>query len=746
MSQEISLVKAEAINGNKSALIESGLSDLLDEFKGYTANQKVITATHIKSGNLKRALEYLGKKKVNEKTESEPTSLSIIEVQDDGTNKETDLTIKRLKMIWSNPSFTLKAKWADVKDFLSTVLALCIKYEQCVTSHHVARASKIDTATEIMYGIHIEKHGVQLGQSLLPYEINAADREFIYDHLRTNSGELYWFNDDKLYPIFYEESTGAISNTCEFLDGWNTFAYPFIKKYADTIMTEADLLIRRAPTKDGLPEESFDKLLSGQIPRVMLQNTHLIFRTRVQGDKAIPDGFEVGAKIGQSSYSMALEVWRNVFRTKLLASLKRSSVQEIKQFSNTPGQGLTYVSLEGVNVNGNVHATRPELPKNWKTFFFGETGKTPMFACDVEMSLLRVAYFVSRLVTEDSYTRQILFCAGGGNDGKTVFCETISKLIGEENAISLNPNGLDNDGTKIGLLNKSFIYMPDAAQPSTILDNPTVKQLTGRDTMPMRRLYCSPFNYTPEHAFVAVTTNKTVYAKGIHQTSRVLPLTFQINYLGSSQKDPEILKAELLSERTEFLQWCFDMLRFYRDRTNKCGEKLTLFRANGLTLLTDDAYNQWLNSTEPSTSCDDIQVERKIRLRQELEALNNGPGRFVALSEEDSEETDADFFGRLVKEYFIIEEGATCARADIQMLLIENEKEILIKACGFKTSNLNYCQRYRSFLKYLASLDGVSETIARHAGRVFKGIKIRINSSYSVPSSPSSENDNIFDV
>ena len=176
MSQEISLVKAEAVNGNKSALIESGLSDLLDEFKGYTANQKVITATHIKSGNLKRAIEYLGKKKVNEKTESEPTSLSIIEVQDDGTSKETDLTIHRLKMIWSNPSFTLKTKWAEVKDFLSTVLAVCIKYEQCVTSHHVARTSKIDTATEIMYGIHIEKHGVQLGQSLLPYEINAADK------------------------------------------------------------------------------------------------------------------------------------------------------------------------------------------------------------------------------------------------------------------------------------------------------------------------------------------------------------------------------------------------------------------------------------------------------------------------------------------------------------------------------------------------------------------------------------------
>lgn len=730
MSQEISLVKTEATNGNKSAAIESGLSDLLDEFKGYTANQKIITATHIKSGNLEKALTYLGKKKTSEKTESEPTSLSIIEIQDDGSRKEVDLTIKRLRMIWQNPGFTLKTKWADVKDFLSAVLAVCLKYEQYIAEHRILRSSKIDPATELMYGSLIKKTGIQLGQSLLPHDINDADREFIYDNLRMNSGELYWFNENKLYPIFYEESSGAVSNTCEFLDNWNTFAYPLLKKYADVVTSEADLLSRRTPIEDGLPEESFDQLLATRIPRIVLQNLCLIFRTRIKGDQKIPDGFEVGVKVKDGMYSMALEVWRNVFRTKLLASLKRSSVQEIKQFSNTPGQGLTCVSLDGINVNGNVYSERPELPKNWNAFFFGATGKTPMFACDVEMSLLRVAYFVSRLVTEDSYTRQILFCAGGGNDGKTVFCETISKLIGEENSISLNPNGLDNDGTKIGLLNKSFVYMPDAAQPSTILDNPTVKQLTGRDTMPMRRLYCSPFNYTPEHTFVAVTTNKTVYAKGIHQTSRVLPLTFQINYLGSSQKDPEVLKAELLSERTEFLQWCFDMLKFYHDRTNKCGEKLTLFRANGLMLLTDDAYNQWLNSTEPSAACEDIQIERKIRLRQELEALNNGPGRFVALSEEDSEETDADFFGRLVKNYFILEAGATCARADIQMLLIENEKEILIKACGFKTSNLNYCQRYRSFLKYLASLDGVSETILRHSGRVFKGIKINPDGYY----------------
>ena len=132
MSQDMSLVKTEAINGNKSAALESGLNDLLTEFRGYTANQKILTATHIKSGSLEKALVYLNKKKTNDKIESEPTSLSIVEIQDDGTTKEVDLTIKRLKMFWQNPGFTLKTKWVDVKDFLSTVLSVCIKYEKYI--------------------------------------------------------------------------------------------------------------------------------------------------------------------------------------------------------------------------------------------------------------------------------------------------------------------------------------------------------------------------------------------------------------------------------------------------------------------------------------------------------------------------------------------------------------------------------------------------------------------------------------
>lgn len=726
-----SLDKREALNGNKSAIIESGLNDLLKEFKGYTANTKELLAIHTTSGALERLLKYLSKDKTNGKQEKENTTLSIVDVNsDDGSKTTNDLSLARLRTFWENPNFTLKHKWPSVKDFIIELRAAVLRYEESVSEHRAETREKFDQATEKLYGIDIKRFNTRLGQSLLPPTINDADREFIYDNLRTNSGELYWVDESgKLSPIYIEESSGALSKTNDFLDAWKDFAYPLIKKYQDIIIRQAELLYKGTPIENGYPVEKFDDILANLVPRIVLQNVDLITKSRKDGDKYIPDGFEITIHGPNGGAGMAIETWQGVLVSNLCKFLQRRSITQVKQFSNTRGAGITYFSLDGINTNGNSCNKRPELPKYWKSFLFGNDGTKPMFACDVEMSLLRLAYFVSNLVLEDSCSRQILFCAGGGNDGKTTLCTVLHHLLGEENAGSVNPGQLENDNNRVAIVNKSFIYMPDVGQPSRILDNSIVKQLTGRDPMAMRKLYCSPFTYTPEHCFVAVTTNKTVYAKGIHQTSRILPLTFQINYTANAMKNINVIESELLSERTEFLQWCFDMLAFYKNRKNINGQTLTLVTGNGLRLLTDARYNEWLNGKCDMNQTGDIALDRKTRLSYELEALNNGPGRFVALSEEDSEESDDELFSRLFNQLFEKDTNAFCSKADLQMYIMANEKyNLLIKALGFKTSNLSYCNRYRLFLKYVRSIEGVDEKNVRNNGVVsygFTGITLK---------------------
>lgn len=751
-----SLNKTEALNGNKSAIIESGLQDLLNEFKGCTGNTKEITTPHIKSGTLGLLLTYLDKKKTNAKTENEATSISIVDINtDDGTKTVNNLTLKRLRAMWENPNFKLAQHFGEIKSFIIQMRAATLKYENLVAEHRIEKMEKFDKATEALYGIDIKRLSIQLGQSLLPPGINDADKEFTYDNLRINSGELYWVNTvGKLSPIFVDEKSGAISKGCEFLEEWDSFAYPFIQKYQADVIKQAEALYKGTPIENGLPTDSFDTILAGRIPRIILQNLDLIVKARKDNSAEnsdnktyIPDGFEVSIHEPSNVQSMSLEKWRNIYTNQLCKYVKKSYVTPVKQFSNTKGAGITYFSLDGINTNGNKSITRPQLPPNWNALIFGKNGDRSLFACDAEMSLLRLAYFVSNLVLEDSYSRQILFCAGGGNDGKTTLCSTLSALLGNENAVSLNPAQLDNDGNRIGLINKSFVYMPDVGQPSKILDNSIVKQLTGRDPMAMRKLYCSPFTYTPEHCFVAVTTNKTIYAKGIHQTSRILPLTFQINYTADQQKSPTVLQSELLSERTEFLQWCFDMLRFYKERKNANGQTLALITGNSLRLLTDERYNEWLNGHLEMNKSDDIALERKTQLNMELEALNNGPGRFVALCEEDSEETDDELFGRLFGQTFEKDPNGFVSKADLQMYIMENEKDLLVKALGFKTANLSYCNRYRLFLKYVRSAEGVEETNTRcdkTMTRGFKGIKLKDGCNDNSYIQSQTEDDTLF--
>ena len=734
-------IELDHLNGNKSAREESGIIRFEDQFNDATHGNIKLVTTHAKSDILKKALKYYEKPKLGKPID---TSLRVI-TKDLMSGKEItkELTTELLLNIWENPAFTVKNMWATASKFIDMALAYIQQYNKAVTEHRVERIKTIDPAIEYLKGVRIDRIPIPLGTTLCPPQISHADREFIYDHLRTNSGELYWLCNDTLYPIFKVEKSNSISKDCEFLStSWTEFAYPYIKDYQAHIISMADMILKEQTIaydpqmlETTLETQKFEDLLHNQVPRFVIKNINLIQRIRIvteTDDKGSEvtrrqqDGFEIALK-GHKDNDCSIEAWRDTFANKLYDSLQLNEIARIKQFSNTVGSGIQYFSLDGIDTNGIKHNSRPTLPPYWNVFFFGKNNNKPLFACDVEMSLLRVAYYITNLVTENGYTRQILFCAGGGNDGKTTFCETLRDLMGANNAISLNPNQLDNDANRIGLINKSFVYMPDVKRSGDILDNPVVKQLTGRDTMPMRKLYCSPFSYTPEHTFVAVSTNSTVYAKGEHQTSRILPLSFQINYTMAEQKSPEQMRVELLSERNELLQWCFDMKRYYSERLNVNGEKLQIFKANSMLLITDDNYNKWLNG-ELSFTTDDQKTERQLQTQLELDALNNGPGRFVATPEQDMEECDMSFFSKLIQMFFVLDKDAKCTKGDIQLCLVENANNLIVKTIGFKISNLAYCGHYRAFLKYIESLNGVKEVRVQHNNmtvRGFSGIRLK---------------------
>lgn len=74
---------------------------------------------------------------------------------------------------------------------------------------------------------------------------------------------------------------------------------------------------------------------------------------------------------------------------------------------------------------------------------------------------------------------------------------------------------------------------------------------------------------------------------------------------------------------------------------------------------------------------------------------------------------NATLFANIVNKYFVSGQNMKCSRSEIQAILHEKascDEDIRLAGFDFTLSNLQYCEQYRSFLKYIASLDGVKPT------------------------------------
>lgn len=92
---------------------------------------------------------------------------------------------------------------------------------------------------------------------------------------------------------------------------------------------------------------------------------------------------------------------------------------------------------------------------------------------------------------------------------------------------------------------------------------------------------------------------------------------------------------------------------------------------------------------------------------------------------------NASLFASIINKYFVFGQSMKCSHAEIQTILYEKascDEDIRLAGFDFTLSKLQYCEQYRSFLKYIASLDGVKPTRLGDrytAYRAFKGIGIK---------------------
>lgn len=157
------------------------------------------------------------------------------------------------------------------------------------------------------------------------------------------------------------------------------------------------------------------------------------------------------------------------------------------------------------------------------------------------------------------------FCFGNGRNGKSVFEETISAIMGSY-AVNIQPETImvkkNNGGANSDVARLKGARFVTTTEPDegARLSEGIVKQLTGGDRVTARKLYGNEFEFTPEMKLWMSTNHKPLIRgtdEGIWRRIVLIPFNVYIT------KPDKRLKHKLRAEASAILGWMLEGLRMW---------------------------------------------------------------------------------------------------------------------------------------------------------------------------------------
>jgi P4 family phage/plasmid primase-like protien len=172
-------------------------------------------------------------------------------------------------------------------------------------------------------------------------------------------------------------------------------------------------------------------------------------------------------------------------------------------------------------------------------------------------------------LTGDVSERVMFILHGRGKNGKTVFCETISELLGDyakttpaSTLMSKRDSTATND---VAALKGARFVFANETDENKHLDEAGIKNITGGDTISARFLYSEYFNFKPESKLWLRTNHKPVVRgtdEGIWDRLKLIPFAVRI----AKQEQDTHLAEKLRSEQSGILAWAVQgCLEWQRD-------------------------------------------------------------------------------------------------------------------------------------------------------------------------------------
>lgn len=175
---------------------------------------------------------------------------------------------------------------------------------------------------------------------------------------------------------------------------------------------------------------------------------------------------------------------------------------------------------------------------------------------------LVVQEFIGCCLDNSLKLEKAMVCVGTGSNGKSVFFDVITYVLGEDNVTNFNINSLceDKSSTRILIENKLLNYSSDFN--GKIWSNGIFKQLVSGEPVEAKRLYSDP-EIIRNYARLAFNTNAMPTSSDTSSgfRRRLLPVYFDVK-ISPDKADPMLAK-KLKSEAAGILNWAIEGLKRY---------------------------------------------------------------------------------------------------------------------------------------------------------------------------------------
>ncbi len=164
----------------------------------------------------------------------------------------------------------------------------------------------------------------------------------------------------------------------------------------------------------------------------------------------------------------------------------------------------------------------------------------------------------------------LLYCHGGGANGKSTFIKTLQELGGDyiENIpvdVLLLKNRNDTDAYQLSRMKGTRMVFTDEIPGGRTLNESLVKSITGGDTINARNPYEKPFSFEPTHTmwcFGNYKLNIKGNDTGIWRRVHLIPFTYTIPE--EDRRDRSDVLAEFKAELPGILNWVIEGYQSYR--------------------------------------------------------------------------------------------------------------------------------------------------------------------------------------